>query len=328
MEAWIQRVVRLLAWRSGHQAVRWIGMLILFAVALRIRFALGLVYGANPALIFYPAMLVSFVLFGWIQAAVLLLLFVAAGTLWFLPPNMPLQPVGWVVVGGSNIAILAGLERVVAALVSANERQRLLFQEMQHRTANTLHAASGSLQLARIRIDSDPSAAAQLLEVAVRRVDASASVHRRLNDPALFGQGLRQVLRDAVSTILDIERVVLIVEVDELTLSFDQMSTITMLVIELANNAQKHVFRHGLGTHFVLKLQRLSPGRAALIVRDDGPGILKTADADEADDGLGLGIVRGLAAQLRGRLSVIPGRGTEFIVGFPLDQHHLGRNIR
>src|SRR3954453_24086963 len=113
MDAWVQRVARLLSWRSNHQVVRWIGMLILFGVALRIRFALGLVYGANPALVFYPAILITFVLFGWMQAAVLLLLSVAAGILWFLPPNIPLQPVGWVVIGGCNIAILAGLERLV-----------------------------------------------------------------------------------------------------------------------------------------------------------------------------------------------------------------------
>ncbi|MBS0642238.1 MAG: sensor histidine kinase [Proteobacteria bacterium] len=327
MNAWAQRAARLLAWRSGHQAVRWIGALILFTVALRVRFALGLAYGANPALTFYPAVLAAFVLFGWMQAAVLLLAFVVAGILWFLPPNMPLQPVGWVVVGGCNIAILAGLEHVVAALVTANDRQRLLFQEMQHRTANTLQAASGSLRLARIRMEADPSAAARLLDDAAQRIEASANVHRRLTDPVLFGQGLRQTLKDAVSSIIDVESVGLSIEVDELALAFDQMSTITMLVIELANNAQKHVFRERLGKQFMVKLQRRTEDSATLIIRDDGPGTARTAEAGMVDDGLGLEIVRGLVAQLHGRLSMTPGRGTEFIIEFPLAAHRRGRNV-
>lgn len=187
--------------------------------------------------------------------------------------------------------------------------------------------ASGSLRLARMRMDSDPSAAARLLDVAAQRIDAAANVHRRLNDPSLFRQGLHPILKGAVSSILDIERVDLIVEIDEVALSFDQMSMITMLVIELANNAQKHVFRKGLGTRFTMKLQRIAADRAALTVWDDGPGAFQTADADIVDDGLGLGIVRDLVAQLRGRLSLTPGRGTEFIVEFPVGQHQLGRDV-
>jgi two-component sensor histidine kinase len=53
-----------------------------------------------------------------------------------------------------------------------------------------------------------------------------------------------------------------------------------------------------------------------LTVRDDGPG-LKAADG-RRDQRLGLRIMRGLADELRGSLSVTPGEGAEIIVEFPI----------
>jgi two-component sensor histidine kinase len=328
MARWVDHAIRLFAWRTGHRMVRWIGALVLLVVALRLRFALGLAYGANPAVVFYPAILLAFALFGWLQAAVLLVLFVAAGIWWFLPPGLHLQPIGWIVVGGCNIALLAALEGVVAALVAANERQRLLFREVQHRTANALQAASGSLWLARQRVDSDPAGAAALLDEAARRVEASAEVHRRLNDPSLFERGLGPILRDAVSSIIDTERVELTVQVDELALSLDQMSNIVLLVIEMANNARKHVFQRGLGGRFGIALRGLPDGRASLRVGDDGPGGFSTALAGTRDEGLGSRVIRDLVRQLGGSLHLVPGRGTELIVEFPLRDHQSRLNRR
>ena len=85
----------------------------------------------------------------------------------------------------------------------ANERQRVLFLELQHRVANTLQSVSGTLEIARRRIDTEPAEAKRILEDAVSRILASADVHRRLNDPTLFEQGLLSILRDAVPTVID-----------------------------------------------------------------------------------------------------------------------------
>ena len=78
----------------------------------------------------------------------------------------------------------------------ANERQRVLFQELQHRVANTLQSVSGTLEIARRKIDTEPAVGQRILEDAVRRISASADVHRRLNDPTLFEQGLLSILRE------------------------------------------------------------------------------------------------------------------------------------
>jgi two-component sensor histidine kinase len=134
---------------------------------------------------------------------VLLGLVVGTGAYLFLPPGMYLLPIGWILVGGLNIAIIAALSVVADELVAANRRQRFLFLEVQHRVANTLQAVVGTLDVAIRRMASSPVDAIQLMENAAQRFAASADVHRRLSGPALFRRSLKSILQVAVSTVID-----------------------------------------------------------------------------------------------------------------------------
>ncbi|HEX2941507.1 MAG TPA: sensor histidine kinase [Rhodopila sp.] len=308
-----------MAWRSGQPAFnRWLATGVLFTAALLARFALGRLHGANPVIAFYPAILLAALFLGWKQAMCLLVFAVAAGSYLFLPSGMYLQPVAWLIVGTLNVLIIAMLESAARELAAANDRQRLMFQELQHRVANTLQAACGALEIAQQRVITSPAIAVGLLEEATQRLMASADVHRRLNDPALFTRGLGSILRDAVSSVIDRNRVRLSFDIDALDLSFDQMSSLTLLVIEIANNAQKHVFQHDLGSAFSVSVKAAPNHRAMLIIRDDGPGLLNTIAETNGDQRLGQRIIEGLSKQLAGTLSVTPGPGTEMVVEFPL----------
>src|ERR1700722_16795932 len=139
MRSLTERVAGVLAWRSNQPAVvRWGEAVALFCLALGLRFVLGDLHGATVGLAFYPSILLTAVFIGWKEATLVLGLSVAAGLYLFLPGKMHLQPIGWVVVGGLNIAIIAVLKKVAQELAAANERQLVLFQELQHRVANTL----------------------------------------------------------------------------------------------------------------------------------------------------------------------------------------------
>jgi two-component sensor histidine kinase len=313
----MQQFLRILGWRSRQTPlVRWGGAIFLFFVALSARFAHGPLHGGLPALIFYPTILLASVLLGWKEALLLLGLLVTAGECWFFPPSTYLLPVGWLFVGGLNIAIIAALSALAEELAAANRRQRVLFREAQHRVANTLQAVVGTLEAARRRMMSSPAEAAELLEEGVQRLAASADVHRRLSDLTLFQRSLKSILQDAVSTVIDRHTVSLIFDVEQPGLTFDQMSIITMLVIEAANNSQKHVFRQGRGSIFSVSLQALTDHRAMLTIRDDGPGLAQNLDAKSKDQRLGFRIIRDLASELGGTFSVTPGTGTEIIVEF------------
>jgi two-component sensor histidine kinase len=318
MRSLTERVAGVLAWRSNQPAViRWLEAVGLFGLALGLRFALGDLHGAAVGLGFYPSILLIAAFIGWKEAMVVLGLSFAAGVYLFLPDKMYLQPIGWVVVGGLNITIIAVLKKVAQELAVANERQQVLFQELQHRVANTLQAVAGTLEGARRKVATEPGEAAGRLDEAIRRIIASADVHRRLNDPTLFVRELGSILQDAVSSVVDRHRIVLIFDVAPLDLTFDQMSNITMLVTEIANNAQKHVFQHELGSRFTVALKAVSADRAMLVVRDDGPGIGGRSGVGGDDARLGFRVIRGLTDQLGGRLTVTPGDGTEIVVEFP-----------
>ena len=318
MRSVTRRFMQILARQPLQPApIRWLAAGVLFALAFTARFWLGALHGANPALTFYPAIIMAAVLLGWKEALVILALSVTAGPYLFLPPRMYLLPIAWLFIGGLNIAIIAGLKSLAEQLAASNERQRLLFQELQHRVANTLQTLGGTIEIAKRRINSAPDEAVRLLDDALERLSAPADVHRRLHDPALFHRGLDGILRDAVTTVVDRQIVMLHFDIEPLDLTFDQMSTITMVVIEMANNSQKHVFQYGRGSALSISLKMQASGNAMLIVKDDGPGQSSASDAEQTGIGLGLRIIEGLVQQIGGVIRVRSAHGTEVSVEFP-----------
>ena len=318
----MQWLVRLMSWQSKQPAtLRWAMTAALFGAALATRYALGLFYGAIPSLAFYPVLLIVAALIGWKEALAVLGLSVTVGVYFFLPPGMFLLPVGWIFVGSLTIAIITALKTLAQELAEANERQRILFRELQHRVANTLQSVSGTLEVARRNIGPSPAEAGRILDEAVRRLISSADVHRRLNDPELFGRGLRAILNDAVQTVIDPQCTDISFDVDDVDLSFDQMSVITMIVLEVANNAQKHVFDRNLGRHFLVALRALPDRRAVLSAKDDGPGWA----GDSPERAQGLAILKGLADQLRANLRINSTAGTEVSMVFPMQPVRVDR---
>lgn len=216
-----------------------------------------------------------------------------------------------------NIAIIIALKALANELDKANERQKLLFQELQHRVANTLQTTIGRLEIVGARMKRSPDEATAILDETIQRMEASADIHRRLNDPSLFSHGLALMLREVAATVIDQSSVSLNIDVEEINLSLDQRSIVAMLVIEVANNAVKHVFLPNLGSCFEIVLRALPNQRAVLKLRDDGPGMVDHGDPTSAGQRLGMRILQGLSDQICGTLSIHSDRGTEVIVEFP-----------
>jgi two-component sensor histidine kinase len=303
----------LLRWRGRQPPlVRWVEAIALFGIALAIRFALGDVPGGGLFLTFYPALLIATIFLGWQEAAFILVLSLAAGWYFFLPRDMTVFIAGAGVVGATNIAIIIALKALTQQLAEANERQRLLFQELQHRVANTLQSTVATLERIRRTITLNATDSA-LLDQAIERMFVSAEIHRSLHDPTLFDSGLEPILREVVGMVIDRERVIVNWKIEKIDLSLDQMSVLAMLVMEIANNAAKHVFQRDLGSHFDVELLALSGRRVMLKVSDDGPGV----EDSEENQGLGTQILKGLADQISGSLTIAHDHGTTVRVGFP-----------
>lgn len=289
----------------------------LFGVALTIRLWLGRFYGAMPTLTFYPAILIATIFLGWKEAIVLLVAAIVVAWFLFVPPDQMLLPLMWAIVGAVNIAVVAGLQALTRQLAEANERQRLLFQELQHRVANTLQSTVGSLERIKKTIASNSQESANLLNQAIERMFVSAEIHRRLHDPTLFDSGLEPILRKVVATVIDQEAVIVNWKIETIDLSLDQMSVLAMLVLEIANNSAKHVFQRDLGSHFEVELTGLPGHRVMLKVRDDGPG----NEDGSNKQGLGTQILEGLTNQIHGTLAIKLDHGTTVTVDFPTVQY-------
>jgi two-component sensor histidine kinase len=311
---WITRILR---WRWPQPApIRWLAATTLFGIAFVIRWSLGPLFGAAPFVSFYPAILIAAVMFGWQEAVFVLVLSLSAGLRFFLPLDRSLLPVGWALVGGLNIAIIIGLKTLAERLAEANERQRVLFAELQHRVANTLQITAGTLERIKRTLGSDPAQYA-IVDEAIQRMLASATIHRRLHDPGLFSDGLEIMLRDVVTAAIEGPAVTLDLSVEELDLSLDQKSVIAMIVMEIATNSAKHVFQRNLGARFEVAVRALAGHRAVLSIRDDGPGIIDIDDRAPSSPRLGMHILQGLADQLHGTLITEPDRGHTVTVNFP-----------
>jgi two-component sensor histidine kinase len=319
-------VLRMLGWRWRQPTLaRWLEAAALFGAAFAIRFSLGPLYGAVPFLSFYPAILIAAALLGWKEAVFVLVLSLAAAWYFFLPPQMLLLPAGWTFVGALNIAIIIALKALAEQLAEANERQRVLFLELQHRIANTLQSTVGQLESVRRTVSSNPAECADMLDEVIRRMHASAEMHRRLHDPTLFDSGLELMLREVVTAMIDQASVTLNFNIEELDLSLDQKSVIAMFVMEVANNSAKRVFQRNLGSRFEVALLALSGHRAMLRVGDDGPGVTDAGDEPPSTQRLGMRVLRGLADQLHGTLATELDQGRKVTVIFPISRH-FGRN--
>lgn len=112
------------------------------------------------------------------------------------------------------------------------------------------------------------------------------------------------------------QAVTLELEVDRAALTIETAVPFGLILNELVSNALQHAFREGQPGYLRISLRRRADGQLTLSVRDTGVGF--PPDLEIAQGGtLGLQLVRALAEQLGGTLSVECRNGTTVTVVFP-----------
>lgn len=222
----------------------------------------------------------------------------------------------------------ASIERNDQELQQRNARlnqliddKEMLVREMNHRIKNSLQLVSSmvGLQLGNV---SDASARSSLI-AAQTRVATIAKVHERLYagarldrvDVALF---LSELCRDLAQTLgVDDRGGALVVKSIDVSLPPDKAIPLGLITTELVTNAVKHGRNDGPPRTEVLLFRTEKPGELCLSIEDDGPGLPPDFNAQS---GLGLKVIRALAAQLGGELELERlSRGTRFFVRFSMD---------
>lgn len=304
-----------------------------FAVAFTVRWtASDVLPPGYPYVTFFPAVILTTFLAGlWpgVAAAVL-----SGLTAWyfFIPPEhsfrlgdgAPLALGFYTVVVAVDVAVIhlmiTAMERLDTERRHSAELTRqtqVMFSEMQHRVSNNLQLISALLTISQSKV-ADP-AALQVLEQARSRVATLGRLHRMLHDPADQAMDMGEYLRSLCRDVIDASGAAHVqweVVAAPVAIAHDKLVPMALIAAELISNSLEHAFAHGRPGKVWVELGH-HDGTVRLVVRDNGPGLPVDFDA-ETQASLGLRIVRALAGQLNGRLTMRGNGGTVCELAFTL----------
>jgi two-component sensor histidine kinase len=207
-------------------------------------------------------------------------------------------------VDGADVRLLLAVSDVTDARLADRlkddllREKAILYQELQHRVANSLQIIASVLMQSARRA---PAAETRghLFE-AHNRVMSVAALQHQLVASQVGEVDLRAYLTElcesiGASMIHDREQLTLTVNADAAVASADVSVSLGLIVTELVINALKHAFPDGRAGAIVVGY-RADPADWTLSVSDDGVGV--NGGASPAKAGLGTSIVEALAKQL------------------------------
>ena len=171
-----------------------------------------------------------------------------------------------------------------------------MMSEVNHRMRNSLQSVAGLLRMELERPQT--SSAEEVVRRAVSHVQAVAAVHEVIGDHDLAFVDMKEAAIRVVRAVRGARRdraVDLQVTGARVMLPSQKAVSVALVINELVDNALRHGLAGKEGGRITVSLTE-GGGEVLLQVRDDGVGLSKDVNLDEAP-GLGLKIVRGLIEQ-------------------------------
>jgi two-component sensor histidine kinase len=226
--------------------------------------------------------------------------------------------------GAAFNAMVAELDRTLAALKTSLAERDMLLKELNHRVKNNLQLVTSLLKLQGSR--HEEPAVAELVDQASRRIAAIAAVHGSLYQGERLGSlefsaYLRELCERLVASFLEEGqgRVRLAVKAEPLELKVDQAIPLGLIVNELVTNAFKHGFAQGGVGTVRIRLQPLAGETWRLEVVDEVEAAGEGPPLELApSSGLGMQLVEGFARQLGGTVQVERAPRFRVLVDLPL----------
>ncbi len=195
--------------------------------------------------------------------------------------------------------------------------KEVLLKEVHHRVKNNMQIVSSLLQLQSGYIK-DPTALAMFSE-SQDRIKSMALIHEKLyRSDNVAEVDFPEYLRSLVSMLfaaLSAPGIRSQLEIEPLSVGLDTAIPLGLITNELVSNCLKHAFAGQPEGIVHVKFLRESETRLALVVADNGKGIAGDVNF-ETTSSLGLRLVRILASQIGGELSLHNNHGAEFRVSF------------
>ena len=200
-----------------------------------------------------------------------------------------------------------------------------LLKEVHHRVKNNLQIVMSLLNSQSAYIDND--AALTAIRDSQRRMHAMALIHQKLyqsdNISTIVMPGYVNELVDYVRDSFDTgNRIIFEQEIEMLELDVSQAIPLGLIINESIVNTIKYAFPGGRRGRVRISLGHDGAGFLLLKISDDGVGLPKGTDV-EGRNSLGVDLMRGLAKQLDGTLTIESNEGLHIIVRFTSLQNQL-----
>jgi two-component sensor histidine kinase len=295
---------------------RWLLALAIWFVAAAARWLLddGAILG--PFLTFLPAVALATLFCGRWQAGLVIVL-AGATSAWLWLPPVDFSAASFTTALSLTLFVLVALFELVLVdalyLVSRNNvvqqqqmasllrLREIIAREMRHRVANQLHLVTAMLGGSQGRIDGGAKIGDVIGQV-TRRLSSITRLQRIIDEGVSQQRGLASLLRDILEHIFHDVDVAVQVRTASVDLPDHHATIICLIVIEAAMNSLKYTFQLRRGCMFAVELRNVDEGRLMLKIWDDGPRF-SAHGARAGREGLGLAIMRDLAAELGGRLA-------------------------
>ena len=213
---------------------------------------------------------------------------------------------------------ISELKKSEQKLKESVEQKEVLLREVHHRVKNNLQVINSILKLQASFIDD--SKAILAMSECQDRIKSMAFIHESLyqsNDLAKvnFSEYLSTLCNNLLySYQVDREKVLLDLNVSEITLSLDTGISCGLIVNELISNALKYAFVNANKGVINVSLKKKGKGHL-LIVEDNGAGFPDAVDFRNSHS-LGLQLVLGLVDQIDGEIELKKEGGSKFIITF------------
>ena len=210
-------------------------------------------------------------------------------------------------------------EALIAEKDNLLEQRKVLVRELEHRVRNNLQLIYSMLNQ---QLRESPDAQEQRgLRAIARRVSTLTSLYNNLSssemkDKSDFGHFAKTLCRDIAEFQKDPEHeITLTCSGGGISLSFETITIVGIVLTELVTNSYEHAFPEGKGV-ITVKIKRTSkdPAMGILTVQDDGKGF----DAAKETKRHGINLLKRLVQQLKGTFEIDTTKGTVWTIKFPI----------
>ncbi len=206
--------------------------------------------------------------------------------------------------------------------IKNNLREKeVLLKEIHHRVKNNLNVITSLLNLQSKNLRSKEQSIAAFKE-SRDRIYAMAMVHEMLYNSSNYSDiNIRNYIQNLISKLRQIYSVSINITYDlhigDIILDINKAVPCGLIMNEIITNALKHAFKGKENGEISIVFHKLKNNSFELRVSDNGIGIPKDLNPEKSLT-LGLKLIFILTKQLEGSLRINRGKGTEFIVEFPV----------